>query len=114
MATVDVEVIVKTNIDNIKNPKHYTQGIECWDYIISHKMNFLEGNIIKYITRWRDKNGIEDLRKAQAYLEKLISSESPKPVSAAVCQHNDFGFCNAYNFRYVCKHMYKGICYANN
>ena len=57
--------------DNI-NPEHYTQGIECIDYIISKKMNFLEGNVIKYITRYKMTNGLEDLEKAQWYLNQLI------------------------------------------
>jgi viroplasmin and RNaseH domain-containing protein len=70
--------------DKIKHPKHYTQGIECWDYIMSHDMNYLEGNIIKYVTRWRAKNGIEDLEKAKAYLEELIESETHK-VKSETC-----------------------------
>jgi hypothetical protein len=35
-------------------------------------MNYLEGNIIKYVSRYKNKNGIEDLNKAKWYLEKLI------------------------------------------
>ena len=58
----------------IDHPKHYTQGIECWDYIVSHEMNYLQGNIIKYVTRYKHKNGLEDLKKAQAYLNKLIEN----------------------------------------
>ena len=58
--------------DTIHHPKHYTQGIECWDYIVSHEMGYLEGNIIKYITRYKDKGGAEDLLKARAYLDRLI------------------------------------------
>jgi hypothetical protein len=63
--------------DSIKHPKHYTSGaIECWDYIVSQNLGFLEGNIIKYVTRWKHKNGVEDLKKAKAYLEKLIAEAS--------------------------------------
>ena len=62
--------------DLINKPSHYTQGIECWDYITSHKMNYLEGNIIKYVTRYKDKNGLQDLEKARAYLDKLIENYS--------------------------------------
>ena len=55
------------------NPDYYTQGsIECIDYIISKKLNFLEGNVVKYITRNKHKGGIEDLKKAQWYLNRLI------------------------------------------
>jgi len=57
------------------HPNHYNQGIEAWDYIISHNMNFLEGNIIKYITRYKHKNGLEDLKKVRQYLNKLIETE---------------------------------------
>lgn len=60
--------------DTVDHPGHYTQGkIECWDYIIDKDMNYLEGNIIKYVTRYKDKNGKEDLLKAREYLDKLIS-----------------------------------------
>ena len=58
--------------DNVKHPKHYTSGIEMWDYAYSHGLDFFEGNIIKYVTRWRTKNGLEDLKKAKQYLDKLI------------------------------------------
>ena len=58
---------------NINKPKHYISGsIEPIDYIIANNMNFLEGNIIKYITRYKYKNGKEDLLKAEFYLKKLI------------------------------------------
>ena len=58
--------------DNIKPPEHYTKGIEMWDYSYSQGLDFFEGNIIKYVTRWRHKNGIEDLYKAKQYLDRLI------------------------------------------
>tara|TARA_B100000780_G_C21110445_1_gene448723 strand:+ start:1079 stop:1288 length:210 start_codon:yes stop_codon:yes gene_type:complete len=59
--------------DNVKHPKHYTAGIEMWDYAYSHNLDFFEGNIVKYVTRWKHKNGIEDLYKAKEYLDKLIN-----------------------------------------
>ena len=60
----------------VRHPLHYNVGsIECWDYIISHNMNFLQGNIIKYITRYKDKDGLTDLQKAKEYLDKLIQTE---------------------------------------
>ena len=57
------------------SPEHYKKGIECWDYIVSHDLGYLEGNIIKYITRAGLKDGestLDDLLKAKAYLTKLI------------------------------------------
>jgi len=65
-------VETKERSDLINHPSHYNVGIECWDYILSHKMGFLEGNIIKYITRYKQKNGKADLLKAKEYLNKLI------------------------------------------
>ena len=62
------------NLDIINKPPHYNQGlIEPIDFIKSQNMNYIEGNIIKYTTRYKFKNGIEDLKKAQWYLEKLIA-----------------------------------------
>ena len=52
---------------------HYRdKPIQPWDYITANNIGYLEGNVIKYVSRWRDKGGIEDLRKAQHYLAKLI------------------------------------------
>jgi hypothetical protein len=57
---------------------HYQTSIQPWDYIVANKLGYLEGNIIKYISRWKDKGGVQDLKKAQHYLEKLIEvSEKP-------------------------------------
>ena len=61
------------NVEEINHPEHYNIGIETTDYIKSWDMNFVEGNIIKYVTRYRYKNGIKDLLKAKWYLEDLIS-----------------------------------------
>jgi chemotaxis regulatin CheY-phosphate phosphatase CheZ len=58
--------------DNI-NPNHYKQGnIEVIDFIIDQDFNYLEGNVIKYVSRYKFKNGVEDLKKAQWYLKELI------------------------------------------
>jgi hypothetical protein len=52
---------------------HYkTLSIQPWDYIIQNNLGFLEGNVIKYITRWKDKEGVQDLKKARHFLDKLI------------------------------------------
>jgi len=53
---------------------HYKQlSIQPWDYIVSNNLGYLEGNVVKYVTRWQTKgNGIEDLKKAKHYLDKLM------------------------------------------
>jgi hypothetical protein len=53
---------------------HYKTEIQTWDYIIANDLGYLEGNIIKYVSRYRKKGGIDDLRKAQHYLQKLIET----------------------------------------
>jgi hypothetical protein len=58
---------------------HYkTKAIQPWDFIISNNIGFLEGNAIKYLCRWRDKGGIQDLEKARHYIDKLIEVERAK------------------------------------
>ena len=61
------------------NPEHYRQGdIEPWDFISSQDLGFLEGNVVKYITRAGKKGGetrLDDLLKAQAYIHKLVTNE---------------------------------------
>jgi len=55
---------------------HYKrQAVQPWDYIAANNLGFFEGNIVKYVTRWRGKGGVEDLRKARHYLDKLIELE---------------------------------------
>jgi hypothetical protein len=64
-------------MDKINNPAHYEGAIECIQAIQSSMSNeafkgYLKGNIEKYIWRYDRKNGVEDLKKAQWYLNKLI------------------------------------------
>lgn len=59
--------------NTIEKPNYYTDGIECLEYIQSHNLGFIEGNVIKYVTRAKLKNNeIEDLKKARYYLDRLI------------------------------------------
>lgn len=60
------------------NGDHYRGAIQTWDYIVANDLGFLEGNIVKYVTRFRKKNGIQDLEKAQHYLQKLIEVENER------------------------------------
>lgn len=63
----------------VPDDSHYTKcGIEPWEYIRANKMDFFEGNVIKYVTRWRNKNGLDDLRKARVYIDELIRQEECK------------------------------------
>lgn len=56
-----------------KPPIHYNVGIEPVKFITSHGLGFLEGNIIKYIVRYRMKgNPVEDLHKARTYIDLIL------------------------------------------
>jgi hypothetical protein len=63
--------------DIIKNPVHYANSvIEPIEYITKNKLSYCEGNVVKYITRWRSKGGVEDLLKAKQYIDFIIDKES--------------------------------------
>jgi len=51
---------------------HYDFPIQPIDFIIANELGFCEGNIIKYVMRYKRKNGVEDLRKASQYIDFLI------------------------------------------
>lgn len=56
---------------------HYKdKAIQPIIYIHANNLGFCEGNVVKYITRWREKNGIADLEKAKHYIELLIEMEN--------------------------------------
>lgn len=85
---------------NAINPSHYTSGhIECIEALeasmsIEAFKGFLKGNIMKYVWRYEKKKGVEDLRKAQWYLDRLIAicdqEEAIAEVEADGCSD---GFC---------------------
>lgn len=70
-----------TLMSNNISPSYYQKGsVEVTDYITSNEMSFVEGNIIKYVTRYKEKSGIQDLRKARWYLDKLIQTQMDIPM----------------------------------
>lgn len=67
--------------DTVNHPNHYCKGgVECLDAIkaaLGDKYEgFLAGNVLKYVYRYPDKNGVEDCKKARFYLDKLIEELS--------------------------------------
>lgn len=58
-------------------PAHYstTSGMQPFDVIDAFKLDFYEASVLKYLVRWRQKGGVNDLRKAQHYLEEIIERE---------------------------------------
>lgn len=83
MAKWDLDKMCKES-DKVNNPSHYGQGsIECIEYIKDtltdeELIGYYRGNIAKYLHRWRYKNGLEDLKKANWYLSALIQHQSRK------------------------------------
>lgn len=75
----------ESNVDMVNHPSHYTQGgIECIDCIKSATVGkvgieaFCVGNAIKYLFRYEEKNGIEDVKKARWYIDRLIKELEEK------------------------------------
>ncbi len=73
--------------------RHYIdKPFQPWDFIVGNKLGYLEGNIIKYVSRYKEKNGIEDLIKASHYLDKLIevTRNEQKRISEVTVSATDF------------------------
>ena len=59
--------------NSVTSPSYYGDYVvKPIDFIVNNNIPFAEGNIIKYVVRWKQKNGVEDLKKAKVYLDKLI------------------------------------------
>lgn len=68
---------------NNTGPGHYKdKPMQPWDFIVANNLGYLEGNVVKYVSRWRQKGGVDDLRKAKHYIEKLIETALDSPQSA--------------------------------
>lgn len=66
---------------------HYNvRPIQHWDFVASHDYGYLEGQVTKYLFRWRDKNGVQDLEKASHFLQKLseVSESDASPINLQV------------------------------
>jgi len=59
---------------------HYKRHkYETWDVILDWELGYLDGNAVKYLSRWRHKGRVNDLRKAAHYIQKLIEMETKVP-----------------------------------
>jgi len=72
----DDDAIINSLADSFvvqeKDPHYHKCKIEPIDYILANNLDFCEGNIVKYITRYKDKGGKDDLRKIKVYVDYLI------------------------------------------
>lgn len=63
-------------LENQVGGDHYkNKAIQPIEYIMANELDFCEGNVVKYITRWKDKGGVESLRKIKHYVDFLIERE---------------------------------------
>lgn len=70
-----MELFSMANDVQVAGTHYKDKAIQPWDYIVANDLGYLEGNIVKYVSRWKDKGGVDDLRKAQHYLTKLIETQ---------------------------------------
>jgi|TARA_R110000796_G_scaffold35057_1_gene90341 hypothetical protein len=65
--------LTESDNNSVTSPSYYGDYVvKPIDFIVNNNIPFAEGNIIKYVVRWKQKNGVEDLKKAKVYLDKLI------------------------------------------
>lgn len=66
-------------LDTQEGGSHYKDmAIQPVEYIVKNNLGYLEGNVIKYVSRHRVKNGGEDIRKAIHYLQMILETQYPK------------------------------------
>ena len=78
----DIEELMKPKaLDTQVGGDHYkSMKIQPLEFIMANKLAYCEANVVKYISRWRNKNGVEDLRKAKHYIDLLIQEETQDEV----------------------------------
>jgi len=64
--------------DQVAGSHYKSMAIQPIEFILANNITYTEGAIIKYVSRWKTKNGIEDLKKAKHFLEMLIEYEQGK------------------------------------
>lgn len=73
MSDIEREMLTAdANARQVSGNHYKTKAIQPWDYIASNNLGYFEGNVVKYVSRWKDKGGVADLEKARHYLDKLI------------------------------------------
>ena len=103
-----------------QNPQHYRQGsIQPWDYIVAQNLGYLEGNVVKYISRAGKKDNetrLDDLLKAQAYIHKLVTTElsnvipSTGPDGSSDRVQEDHGSADGYVHPWYAQDTVKSDC----
>ena len=66
------------NEEQVGGEHYMNKAIQPWDYIVSNNLGYLEGCVIKYVSRYKEKGGMQDLKKAAHYLQKLMEVQSER------------------------------------
>lgn len=89
--------------------QHYKGStFQHWDLIDQHGIGYLEGCATKYVSRWRKKNGEEDLQKALHYVEKLMETSRPPQGHAPAREIADF--CDMNGLDDIESHIMQCLC----
>ena len=66
------KLISSANSTQIGGSHYQAVSIQHWDFVWANKLDYFQGQITKYVTRWKKKNGVQDLHKARHFLQKYI------------------------------------------
>lgn len=68
---------------------HYKSNVQHWDYVAANNLDYFQGQISKYVERWKKKNGLQDLKKARHFLDKYIELETTRAENGTPINLND-------------------------
>jgi Protein of unknwon function (DUF3310) len=70
---------------------HYAASQQHWDYVFANDLDYFQGQITRYVTRWKKKDGLQDLRKALHFLEKYIELEEGRIIDPEETMNHSIG-----------------------
>jgi hypothetical protein len=74
----NIDIPRLANEEQVGGDHYRNKAIQPWDYIASNNLGYLEGCVIKYVSRYKEKGGMQDLEKAAHYLQKLMEIQSER------------------------------------
>ena len=74
----NIDIPSLANANQVGGEHYRNKAIQPWDYIVSNNLGYLEGCVVKYVSRYKEKGGMQDLEKAAHYLQKLMEIQSER------------------------------------
>jgi hypothetical protein len=74
----NIDIPSLANEEQVGGEHYRNKAIQPWDYIVSNNLGYLEGCVVKYVSRYKEKGGMQDLEKAAHYLQKLMEVQSER------------------------------------